>query len=669
MRAVGLVIFSFICFGTLRAQSQKNRAKSLDSLYAVITSDSAEDTSRVKAAASLIRNIYKRDPDSAFRMAQTWFPLANKFKLKKPLGIIYWCQGCYYTMRGKTDSALIMHLRSLKIREELDDIYGMLDSYSGLAQAQSLLKQYDKALESYQKGIEQGRRKNDKGAEATLLSNMGGVYKEMGKPEMGLKVLRTSLALKKESGMVDSYNLGLMNYSMMNYLVNNFRTGDSSLKICTEYFSKTGNKEGMFVAKTTLAGSYNRQGRFAEAEKIFQSVMDEVKNSPDAERRRRAFKGIHESYVGLGKYKEAYEYFRAFQDINDTIVKAANMKNLQELETKYGTEKKEKEIELLNKDKTLKDTELDKRKNMIIFFALMLVLFAVLSIVVIRNNVQRKKSNQLLMKLNQEITQQKNEVEHQKNLVHEKNTEITDSIRYAKRLQNAILPPLKYISDRLPGTFVLYKPKDIVAGDFYWAEERDGWVFVAAADCTGHGVPGSLVSVVCSNALNRTVNEFGITDPGKILDRTTELVLETFARSGEEIRDGMDISLCAIDKKTKKVLWAGANNPLVYFKGGDMLEITANKQPIGKHEHFKPFLTHEINLQTGDILYLFTDGFADQFGGPKGKKFKYQRFIKILVDNCKQETAYIQKELMNAFEEWQGEFEQVDDVTVIGIRL
>jgi serine phosphatase RsbU (regulator of sigma subunit) len=652
----------------LRGQSQR-KAKQLDSLYEVLSSNSAEDSSKARAASFLLKSIFMRDPDSAFRMTATWFPVANKFKMKRPLGTIYWCQGMFYAMRGKTDSAFISLLRSVRIREEIDDVYGMIDSYSGLAQTQYLLKQYDKAIENYQKGIVQGRRKNDKGAEATLLSNMAGIYKEMRRPDLGLQVLRTSLALKKEAGMIDSYNLGLMNFSQMNYLLNNFRTGDSSLKICTEYFLKAGNKAAILIAKTTLAGSYNRQGRFSEAEKVYLSVMDEVKTSRDVESRRRAFKGIHESYVGLGKYKEAYGYFCEYQNLTDTIEKAENMKNIQELETKYETEKKEKAIELLNKDKALQETELDKRKNMIIFFALMLVLFAVLSIVVIRNNIQRKKSNRLLLKLNQEITQQKNEVEHQKNLVHEKNTEITDSIRYAKRLQSAILPPLKYISDRLPDTFVLYKPKDIVAGDFYWAEERDGLVFVAAADCTGHGVPGSLVSVVCSNALNRTVNEFGITDPGKILDRTTELVLETFARSGEEIRDGMDISLCAIDRKKKKVFWAGANNPLVYFKAGEMLEITANKQPIGKHEHFKPFLTHEIELRTGDTLYLFTDGFADQFGGPKGKKFKYQRFLKILVDNYKQETAFIQKELANAFEEWQGEFEQVDDVTVIGIRL
>jgi serine phosphatase RsbU (regulator of sigma subunit) len=245
------------------------------------------------------------------------------------------------------------------------------------------------------------------------------------------------------------------------------------------------------------------------------------------------------------------------------------------------------------------------------------------------------------------------------------------------------------VKQHLPGSFVLYKPKDIVAGDFYWMEvvgsslnvkgsepttNKPELILIAAADCTGHGVPGAMVSVVCSNALHRTVKEFGITDPGKILDKTRELVIETFERSGAEVKDGMDISMVSIqgsgqNSKEVSVKWSGANNPLWYIENGELKEITANKQPIGKFDGAKNFVTHEFQLLKGSTLFLFTDGYADQFGGPKGKKFKYKQLHELIlsvVDKPEEEQKNI---LDQRFEEWRGVNEQVDDVCVIGIKL
>lgn len=266
---------------------------------------------------------------------------------------------------------------------------------------------------------------------------------------------------------------------------------------------------------------------------------------------------------------------------------------------------------------------------------------------------------------NLDITQQKRTEE----IIREKNKDITDSINYAKRIQAAILPSNEFVKQRLPDSFILYKPKDIVAGDFYWMEYTDDITFIAAADCTGHGVPGAMVSVVCSNALNRAVKEFGLRETGKILDKVTDLVIETFERSDTELKDGMDISLLAINTTEKEIEWSGANNPLWYFENGEFKEIKADKQPIGNFFSRREFTSHKINYVKGNMFYLLTDGFADQFGGADGKKFTYKRLREGINSIYKLNVSEQAEKLERIFDEWKGDLTQLDDVTIVGIRI
>lgn len=251
----------------------------------------------------------------------------------------------------------------------------------------------------------------------------------------------------------------------------------------------------------------------------------------------------------------------------------------------------------------------------------------------------------------------------------EKNREITDSIAYARRIQNAVLPSFSLIQEHFKDSFILYKPRDIVSGDFYWFEKKGDLLLIAAADCTGHGVPGAMLSVVCSNALYRSVNEFNLLAPGNILDKARDLVLESLAKNGESINDGMDISLCAIDTKTGNVSWSGANNNLWYLRNGALCEVKAHKQSIGRSNAPEPFPTYDIPVSKGDILYLVTDGFADQFGGEKGKKFKRRQLENLLHATGSMPLATQKRTLDHMFENWRGELEQVDDVTIVGIRV
>ncbi len=283
-------------------------------------------------------------------------------------------------------------------------------------------------------------------------------------------------------------------------------------------------------------------------------------------------------------------------------------------------------------------------------------------------NALTREQNALL---EQQVQERTAEIEEKSEELAVKNKEIIDSITYAKRIQQAILPSDQVIQHELPNSFVLYLPKDIVAGDFYWFEAVGDVVYFAAADCTGHGVPGAMVSVVCSNALNRSVREYGLTDPGKILDKCRELVIEEFAKSEEDVKDGIDISLCALNTTTNQLQWAGAYNPLWIIRNGstEIEEYKADKQPIGKHLTPAPFATHNISLNKGDTLYLFSDGFSDQFGGDNGKKYKSANFKKRLSEIAQQAMENQKATLTQEFKAWRGEMEQLDDVCVIGVRV
>jgi len=285
-----------------------------------------------------------------------------------------------------------------------------------------------------------------------------------------------------------------------------------------------------------------------------------------------------------------------------------------------------------------------------------------------RESINSDQQREIFKLKNVQIAQQKSELE-------EINKEITASITYAKRIQTAILPPDRMLREFLPNSFVLYKPKDIVAGDFYWLEVKGNKVFFAAADCTGHGVPGAMVSVICNNALNRSVREFDLNDPAKILDQTRELVIQEFEKSDEEVKDGMDISLAVLNTDNGALQWAGANNPLWVIKPekegrqAELVEVKADKQPIGKYALESPFNSHSIQLESGDTIYLFSDGFPDQFGGVNGKKYKSGKFKRTLIELA-QTSIDQQKELLNMeFENWRGENEQIDDVCVIGVKF
>ena len=288
---------------------------------------------------------------------------------------------------------------------------------------------------------------------------------------------------------------------------------------------------------------------------------------------------------------------------------------------------------------------------------------------VIKYRTQSLEKKQKELEL--EVAKATDEIQTAYVTLEEQHNEIKDSIKYAKRIQNAILPNVELMKENFKDCYVLYMPKDVVAGDFFWMEKIDDSIYFAAADCTGHGVPGAMISVICSNALSKALLEDGIRSTGKLLDKTRELVIQNLAKSGEEVKDGMDISLCCLNLKTRVLYSSGANNPVLILRkeSSDFDIIKADRQPVGLFSHAKPFKEHKTQLEKGDKVYIFTDGYQDQFGGEKGKKLMPKKFKKLLLDSNQLSMDQQRETLENEFNSWRGELEQIDDVCVIGVEI
>jgi serine phosphatase RsbU (regulator of sigma subunit) len=356
-------------------------------------------------------------------------------------------------------------------------------------------------------------------------------------------------------------------------------------------------------------------------------------------------------YKSESNYKKALEYSELLFSLNDSIYNAEKAKQIQELETQYETKKKEQQIINLENEKEIRELKIKKQRHFTIFLLSGFISIFIFLLVLFRQNKRIRKANKLLA--------------YQKR-------QITDSIEYASRIQTAILPPGDYISRVIPDHFILYKPRDIVSGDFYWITHKDGKIVVAVVDCTGHGVPGAFMSMLGFAFLNEIVNKEPDLKASNILNELRDYVKESLHQTGKEneAKDGMDIALCVIDPEHNKLQYAGAYNPLYLIRNEEFISLKADRMPIGIHIVEKEsFTNHEMDIQKGDIIYIFTDGYIDQFGGPNAGKFKAGPFKDKLV-SIKDKSMKEQKEILeNEFYNWKGERDQIDDVLVMGIKI
>jgi len=632
------------------------------------------DKSGISFSLNNIGNIYYYQGDYAKAIDYYTRSLKIKEEMGDKKGIASSLNniGLIYQVQGDYAKAMDYYTRCLKIDEEIGDKSGIAGSLNNIGAIYKDQGDYAKALEYYTKSLKIYEEIGYKIGIGDLLNNIGIIYEVQGETTKAMDYYTRSLKIREEIGNKEGITDILNNIGM-------FYDDQGDYAKALEYYTRSlkideeiGYKKGIAGSLNNIGVIYKNQGDYAKALKKSDKALSIAQEVGSIIEIKNASKNLWITYKKQGKYQQSLEMHEQYIEMRDSIQSEESQRAVIHQDYKYKYEKqaaadsvvaaeanKVKNAQLAAEKAENKQHQLeaDQQKQQKYFLYGLLALALIFGGFIFNRFRITNKQKQL--------------IESQKNQVEEKNKEILDSIQYAKRLQEAILPPKKIIKEYLPESFILYKPKDIVAGDFYWMESLNGWTYFAAADCTGHGVPGAMVSVVCSNALSKSVIEEKIAEPAAILNRARELVIERFGRSEKQIKDGMDISLCAYHSSTGKVKWAGAHNPLwIIRKESKEIEvIKADSQPIGRYDLNEPFTAHALQLNKGDSMYLFTDGFSDQFGGEKNKKYKSANFKRFLL-SIQDKDMDTQRELIGKeFERWKGDLEQIDDVCVMGVRV
>ncbi len=562
--------------------------------------------------------------------------------------------GLCYVGYGDYVRALDYHSNALLIEEELNDKKGQSQSLNNIGNIYGDMGGNKKALKYYERSMALSLELGDEEGSTGAITNIGNVYSILGDKEKAMEFYLKGLEIDRKYNYTEGIGISLGN-------IGDVYLDDSKYELALNYFyqaleehKKIDNIDGISSITISICEVLYEQGKYSKTIELSLSNLIRAEQTGGILDIADISFMLYQCYQKTGNFENALKMHKQHTLLEDSIGNENNKKEIvrHELKSSY---KQQKALDDAKNDKLLAIEQEKKEKQTILTIASAsgLILVAIFLLFVF-NRLRITKKQKLI-------------IEEQKLIVDEKNKEITDSINYAKRIQNAILPPAKIVKQYLQDSFILYKPKDIVAGDFYWLEHKNNQVLFAAADCTGHGVPGAMVSVVCNNALNRSVREYNLNVPGEILDKTRDIVINEFEESDEDVKDGMDIALCSLDGN--KLQYAGANNPLWIIRDSEVLETKSNKQPIGIFDNPLPYTTHSFDLIKGDTVYIFSDGYVDQFGGEKGKKFKAKTFKDLLLSI--QEKSMEEQKLIidNTFESWRGDLEQIDDVCVIGVRV
>lgn len=645
--------FLFFFYLIINCYSAKSQSDSLQRALSI----AKEDTVKINILLSLSHENSSKDRFKAFEYAKQALSLSEKLSENKKTGESLNCLGDLYWFSGDYTKASTNYFKALNIYEKLNDQKGIAECYRNIGWIYQGQGNYELTLQYYFKSLKINETLK---LQTPLLANyddLGILYKLMGNYDKAIEYCNKTLAIGKEmkstKGIATGYGNLASVYRLMGkhqLCIENYEKSNSILLENEDYYNLSSGYNGAAECYISLNNPDKSIENSLLAIKIAKKFNYQIIESS-------AYANLAEAYAMKKDYTNAYVYLKLFVVIQDSTYNEANSAQINEMSAKYESDKKELMINSLEKDKALSDEKLEQEQKFKIYLILFCLMIAGFAFMLFRGNIQKKKANNALTYAYKEI-----EI---------KNKDITDSINYSKRIQEATLPPKELKNQLFPDAFVLFKPKDIVSGDFYWFAEKNGHRLIAACDCTGHGVPGALMSMIGNNLLNQIVNEKGITSSDEILNQLHSEVRKTLKQNEQpESRDGMDIALVVFNNKNE-IDFAGAQRPLWIIQKNELTEIKPNKFSIGglQTETNRVFINHKIQLTKGDAIYLFSDGFVDQFGGEHGKKYMTKNFKKLLLNICEEPMLKQERMVEKELDDWRGKSEQVDDVLIIGIKI
>jgi serine phosphatase RsbU (regulator of sigma subunit) len=587
---------------------------------------------------------------------------------------------------GDYQQALAKNLEAARLREQYQDKAGMARAYNACGVVYDALEDYEKAIEFYSKALNLYESLKMLRESAGVLDNLASAFKLQAQSQAQdidysqaiayyTRALQISLQLQDKKSAARTYNnLGIIAFNQKDYQ----KALELYLK-AVQADEALGNLEGIAKTYNNIAAVFEAQEAPDVAISYYEKALEasfEIKAKADM---LVSFEGLSRLYSQKNDFAQAFEYARLVNIYKDELSKLANKQQLNNLTLRYELEKQQREVESLARQNLEIELDNSRKRELLFYFVIALVLVALLSVGLIYQNRLRgrlnkllKERNTLLLKKNEEVQEKSRALQEAVQKLAEKNRNITDSIMYARRIQDAILPPAQELFRGFQEGFVLSKPKSIVSGDFYWYAEKASKKLLVVADCTGHGVPGAFMTVMGHTLLNEIINEQEIIDPAEVLYHLDKKIM-TLQNTNQQryIHDGMDLAIVCFNMDTRRISFAGAKNGLLRIRAGDLLALRGSKFPVGSNQYKtgKRFDMQDLDFQEGDLFYLFTDGFQDQFGGEEGKKYMRKRLHEFLLSIHELPLAAQQIQMGKEITIWKNGNKQTDDMLMLGLKV
>ena len=627
-------------------------------------------------------------PDSALVYFREALELSEELADLKLQALCRRYIGMVIENQGMYDQALEEYFAALDIFEKAENKWGIANCYNDIAIIHYMQGSTEQCMEYLTKSFEIKEELGDKSGMANYYTNMSSLKNSLGQNEEALVFSEKSIELFEELEDQVGIAVGYGNLGTIHYELGNYRASLENHLLSVELHEELHNKDGMAHSLSNIAGVYQfmadslvlsenqRRNYLNQAVSYGQRAYTLAEELDALYVQNYAASILKNAYRVLGEPGKSLEYAEIFIRTRDSLFNEEKTRIIEEMDTKYESEKKQQQIELQESQLVARDATIQRQETL--RNALIAGLFGVvlIIIVVIFAYVQKRRDNQKIKEQNTQITEANEELTVLNEAISKQNSEIMDSISYAQRIQSAMMPPVGYFNELLDEAFILYRPRDIVSGDFFWIRQVNQFIILAAADCTGHGVPGAFMSLLGISYLNEIVQRREITQAGEVLNELRRQIKHSLRQHGQpdETKDGIDMALCVIDQKNRSMQYAGAYNPLYLIReekgDAELIELKADRMPLGYHQgKDRPFTNHDIKLEIGDTFYIFSDGFIDQKGGPDQKKFMSKKFKNLLME-IHDRPLFDQKNILEkTLNDWMGTQSQIDDILVVGVRV